>query len=127
MSLDHTTSTPARAIYDDVARRSAAVVIRAYSTSFAWACRLLAEPVRTHVQNVYALVRIADEVVDDPAAATEAVHRGHLLTVLEEETYQALRTGYSTNLVVHAFAGTARAWHDHGRRAGAVRRDRRSA
>ncbi|RPF25647.1 phytoene/squalene synthase family protein [Georgenia muralis] len=109
MSLDHTTSTPARAIYDDVARRSAAVVIRAYSTSFAWACRLLAEPVRTHVRNVYALVRIADEVVDDPAAATEAVHRGHLLTVLEEETYQALRTGYSTNLVVHAFAGTARA------------------
>ncbi|GAA1625113.1 squalene/phytoene synthase family protein [Georgenia ruanii] len=93
--------------YDAVAQTSAAVVIAGYSTSFGWATRLLAEPVRTHVRNVYALVRVADEIVDEPGE-WPADQRAHLLTVLEEETYQALRTGHSANLVVHAFALTAR-------------------
>ena len=51
--------------YDEVAQASAAVVIECYSTSFGWATRLLAEPVRTHVRCIYALVRVADELVDD--------------------------------------------------------------
>lgn len=93
--------------YDAVAQASAAVVIAGYSTSFGWAARLLAEPVRTHVRDVYALVRVADEIVDDPAP-WPAGQRAHLLTVLEEETYQAMSTGHSANLVVHAFALTAR-------------------
>ncbi|KAE8763165.1 phytoene/squalene synthase family protein [Georgenia thermotolerans] len=97
----------AAARYDAVAQASAAVVIAGYSTSFGWATRLLAEPVRTHVRNVYALVRVADEIVDAPGE-WPAEQRAHLLTVLEEETYQALRTGHSANLVVHAFALTAR-------------------
>lgn len=98
------TATP---LYDRVATASAAVVIREYSTSFGWAARLLGEPVRTGVRSIYALVRIADEIVDNPDPMPRA-HRAHLLTVLEEETHQALRTGYSTNLVVHAFALVAR-------------------
>jgi phytoene/squalene synthetase len=97
----------AAARYDAVAQASAAVVIAGYSTSFGWATRLLVEPVRTHVRNVYALVRVADEIVDAPGE-WPADQRGHLLTVLEEETYQALRTGHSANLVVHAFALTGR-------------------
>ncbi|UNX54839.1 squalene/phytoene synthase family protein [Georgenia sp. TF02-10] len=98
----------ARDRYDDAARASAAVVISAYSTSFGWATRLLREPVRTRVRTIYALVRVADEIVDDPDPGWAPTHRAHLLTVLEEETYQALRTGRSANLVVHAFAQTAR-------------------
>ncbi|MFD1506049.1 phytoene/squalene synthase family protein [Georgenia yuyongxinii] len=93
--------------YDAVAHASAAVVIAGYSTSFGWATRLLAEPVRTHVRDVYALVRVADEIVDEPGQ-WPAGQRAHVLTVLEEETYQAMRTGHSANLVVHAFALTAR-------------------
>lgn len=98
----------AGAQYDAVASRSAAVVIRAYSTSFGWACRLLARREREHVRNVYALVRIADEIVDDPQPTWRAEHRAALLDALETETARAVSSGRSANLVVHAFARTAR-------------------
>lgn len=96
--------------YDDVAQRAAAVVIGRYSTSFGAASRLLAPPLRRHVRNIYALVRVADEAVDgvgaghglDDAAVLAA------LDELEAQTEAALRSGYSANVVVHAFAVTAR-------------------
>ncbi|MFI2105277.1 squalene/phytoene synthase family protein [Isoptericola sp. NPDC019693] len=94
--------------YDAVAVRSAAVVVRAYSTSFGWACRLLGDDVRDHVRGVYALVRVADEIVDDPRPGLSATERGALLTELEHEVGRARERGRSSNLVVHAFAGTAR-------------------
>ena len=106
--------TPApgrRSLYDDVAEQTASVVIRRYSTSFGLASRLLSAPVRRHIENVYALVRLADEIVDGAAAESgldAAAVRG-LLDELEAETERALATGYSTNLVVHAFGLTARA------------------
>jgi phytoene/squalene synthetase len=97
------------ATYGAVAEQSAALVIRSYSTSFGLASRLLAEPVRTHVRNVYALVRIADEIVDSPDPDLGPDVRADLLTTLHVETERAMRQGHSSNLVVHAFAGTARA------------------
>jgi 15-cis-phytoene synthase len=57
---------------------------------------------------VYALVRLADEIVDGPYSSVDAERSARLLDDLEEETRTARRTGYSTNLVVHAFALTAR-------------------
>ncbi|MCY1159728.1 MAG: phytoene/squalene synthase family protein [Citricoccus sp.] len=94
--------------YDDVAQASAAQVIAGYSTSFGWATRLLAQPVRTHVRNIYALVRVADEIVDDPDPALTPAWRREQLDELEAETYRALDSTRSSNLVVHAFALTAR-------------------
>lgn len=94
-----------RILYDRAAQDSAAVVIRRYSTSFGWAARLLAPSIRRHVRNIYALVRVADEVVDGPFAADQ---RAAALDSLEQEVHAALRDGCSTNLVVHAFALTAR-------------------
>ncbi|MGD6979347.1 MULTISPECIES: phytoene/squalene synthase family protein [Citricoccus] len=94
--------------YDDVAQASAAQVIAGYSTSFGWATRLLARPVRTHVRNIYALVRVADEIVDDPDPALTPAWRREQLDELEAETYRALDSTRSSNLVVHAFALTAR-------------------
>jgi phytoene synthase len=99
---------PAGATYDVVAGQSAAVVIRHYSTSFGLASRLLAEPVRRHVRNIYALVRIADEIVDSPDFALTASDRAEQLGLLHDDTRRAMRHGHSSNLVVHAFAGTAR-------------------
>lgn len=96
-------------VYDAVARRTAAAVVDGYSTSFGWACRLLHEPVRTQVRSVYALVRIADEVVDSRAGVANPSWAGDALTALQNETYEAIRSGRSTNLAVHAFALTARA------------------
>ncbi|MGP9539995.1 phytoene/squalene synthase family protein [Brachybacterium sp. AOP43-C2-M15] len=94
--------------YERVAQQSAGRVIAGYSTSFGWACRLLDEPVRTHIRNLYALVRVADETVDDPDPTLSAEVRARMLEDLAEETAHALRRGRSTNLVVQAFAVTAR-------------------
>lgn len=100
-------SPSAAALYDAVAEESAALVIRRYSTSFAMATRLLGDRVRTDVKNVYALVRIADEVVDVPRPESGTEQRRALLDALEAETLAALERGQSTNLVVHAFVRTA--------------------
>jgi phytoene/squalene synthetase len=94
--------------YDAVAQAAAARVISGYSTSFGLACRLLGPDVRGHVRNVYALVRVADEIVDGPLGAHAPERAGVLLDRLEQEVTDALRDGYSANLVVHAFALTAR-------------------
>ena len=91
------------ALYDTAADDAAAAVIAAYSTSFGMATRLLGPRVRTHVRNIYALVRVADEIVDGPAIEAAA-----LLDALQEETMTAIGRGFSSNLIVHAFARTAR-------------------
>ena len=98
---------PARTLYDHVAEGSAAAVIRQYSSSFGLASRLLAEPMRTQIRNFYALVRIADEIVDNPDPTLGREPRARMLAWLHEDVRHALRTGYSANLVVHAFARTA--------------------
>ena len=97
-------------LYDRVADETAGVVIRRYSTSFGLAARLLDPAVRQHVENIYALVRVADEIVDGGVAEAglDAVHAAHYLDEFEVETNAALQSGYSTNLIVHAFARTAR-------------------
>lgn len=96
------------AVYDAVATRSAGAVIDGYSTSFGWACRLLGRDVRDDIRAVYALVRVADEVVDDVQADLSTAEREALLTELEQQVADAVKRGRSTNLVVHAFASTAR-------------------
>lgn len=98
------------ALYNRTARDAAAVVIAGYSTSFGMACRLLGTRVRPHVRNVYALVRVADEIVDGPAADAGLTPQNErrILDALETETLAAIEHGFSANLVVHAFAATAR-------------------
>ncbi len=96
--------------YNAAAGAAAATVIGQYSTSFGLATRMLGPSVRCDVTNIYALVRIADEIVDGAAAGAgvDVDAQAELLAGLERETMTALGSGYSTNLVVHAFADTAR-------------------
>lgn len=110
MSMRRADAASSLATYSACAQRSSARVIRQYSTSFAMASRLLHAAVRPHVENIYGLVRVADEIVDG-AAAEAGLGRDEqreLLDRLEDDTERAIRSGYSTNLVVHAFATTAR-------------------
>lgn len=98
-------------LYTRAAEAASAQVIDAYSTSFGWATKLLGRSVRQPIRNIYALVRVADEIVD--GAAAEAAARGGVVNAadalnrFEADTYQALADGFSTNLVIHAFALTA--------------------
>lgn len=98
------------ALYSRTADAAAAAVIQRYSTSFALACRLLGPRPRPHVRNIYALVRVADEIVDGPAhdAGLSPEKERALLDGLENEVMDAIASGFSANLVVHAFARTAR-------------------
>ncbi|HEY0258591.1 MAG TPA: squalene/phytoene synthase family protein [Lacisediminihabitans sp.] len=98
------------ALYSRAAQKSSAGIIREYSTSFGMASRLLGRRIRPHIENIYGLVRIADEIVDGAAAEAGADLRTQraLLDALETETGLTVQTGYSTNLIVHSFASTAR-------------------
>jgi len=98
------------ALYSETAHTAAARVITAYSTSFSLATRLLPPATRAMIEDIYALVRVADEVVDGPAheAGLASAECRSTLDALEAETYTALRCGFSANIVVHAFATTAR-------------------
>lgn len=98
-------------LYSAVAQKSASLVIRDYSTSFGLASRILERESRQHIDNIYALVRLADEVVDGVAveAGLDNSQVRRALDDLERDTYQAMESGYSTNLIVHAFALSARA------------------
>ncbi|WP_435746459.1 phytoene/squalene synthase family protein [Microbacterium sp. PMB16] len=85
-------------------------VIRSYSTSFGLATRLLGQRHRQHVRNIYAMVRIADEIVDGVAAEAglDASAQSEALASYIAETHRSMRSGYSSDLVLHAFARTAR-------------------
>lgn len=97
-------------LYTKAAEETASGVIRLYSTSFGLASKLLEPASRRHIENIYSLVRLADEVVDGVAeeAGVDHAEARVLLDRLESDTERALETGYSTNLIVHAFAHTAR-------------------
>ena len=114
MDIQDTTKVPTGlSLYTMAAQRAAREVIYSYSTSFGLATRLLGKNFQGHVENIYALVRVADEIVDGSAAQarelSKQVDPEQLLAEFEAETYRAMETGYSTNLIIHAFAQTARA------------------
>lgn len=100
-SLTHFTRT---------AERAANQVISAYSTSFGLACKLLGSRHRQHVRNIYALVRVADELVDGVTAEAGLSYQEQCdaLTHFIAETHRAVKLGYSSDLIIHAFAQTAR-------------------
>jgi phytoene synthase len=104
------TQTTGIDLYNKVAHDSASVVIGEYSTSFGWATSLLPEGIRGQIKDIYALVRVADEIVDGSAAGSNGAQKVNVrkqLDALEGEVYAAMKVGFSTNLIVHAFALTA--------------------
>jgi phytoene/squalene synthetase len=98
--------------YTRAAEAACNQVIAQYSTSFGWATKLLSRSVRQPVRNIYALVRVADEIVDGAAAqarlAGGRIDPAAALDHYEESVYQALTDAFATDLVIHAFAATAR-------------------
>jgi 15-cis-phytoene synthase len=77
---------------------------RSYSTSFSMASSLFPKRMQPHIFAIYGLVRIADEIVDTYRGKDAA----RALETLEKMTYDALTSGYSTNITLQAFQMTAR-------------------
>ncbi|MEJ5998473.1 phytoene/squalene synthase family protein [Corynebacterium sp. H130] len=90
--------------------RSAEAVIASYSTSFSLASSLLGPETRAHIKNLYAVVRIADEIVDGVAAEAglSPEQIAQALSDFEAATFQAIDLQFSSNPALHAFARTAR-------------------
>lgn len=97
-------------LYTRTAHAAARTVIGRYSTSFSWACRTLPAQARGDIAAIYAMVRVADEIVDGPAAAAglEPVQVRAALDAYETACEDAMATGFSADLVLHAFADVAR-------------------
>ena len=88
----------------DLCRR----VQKAHSKTYHFSTRLLPPEVRPHVYALYAFMRYADEIVDNPGAKSlEEQHAA--LNDFEHETIAAVMGDGTTNPVLHAYANTVRA------------------
>ena len=109
MDRTDTTSVPTGIkLYTLAAHRASKEVIYSYSTSFGAATKLLPKNLRHHIENVYAMVRVADEIVDGSALEAGVKDPEAELNAFEAETYKAMATGFSTNPILHSFAISAR-------------------
>lgn len=75
-----------------------------YSTSFSLGIKLFKPELREPIYNIYGFVRIADEIVDTFLDFDKA----ELMKNFREETFKAIRTGISTNPILHSFQKTVR-------------------
>lgn len=91
-------------LYTKTSYEAARLLTLRYSTSFGQSSKLFAPQIRDHIYAIYGLVRIADEIVDTYKGKDAA----KLLKDFEAETFAALRSGYSTNPIIHAFVTTAK-------------------
>jgi 15-cis-phytoene synthase len=90
-------------LYTVTSRAVSRQITERYSTSFGWSVRLIDISLRDDIYAIYGLVRIADEIVDSYVGSDA----GLLLDSLEEEVFNSIDRGYSTNPIVHSFQATA--------------------
>lgn len=89
--------------YDIASERTSKTVTETFSTSFSSAITLFASDIQQDIYNIYGLARVADEVVD----TYQGKGAEEMLNSLRAEVYQAIKLGFSHNIIVHAFALTA--------------------
>jgi phytoene/squalene synthetase len=93
-----------KALFDQTSERISQVVTRKYSTSFSLAVNLLVPKIRKDIYNIYAFVRLADEIVD----SFHGFEKERLLDKFEEDYYEAFEDGISLNPVLNAFQYTVK-------------------
>ncbi len=91
-------------LYDNLSNDISKLLTTRYSSSFSVSSLFFSRPIRQHIYSIYGLVRVADEIVDTYTGSDKL----GLLNDLEDETYAAIRRGYSANPVVHSYVNTAR-------------------
>lgn len=96
--------------YDKACIKAAHEIINFYSTSFSLATRLLRGQVREDVRNLYAMVRIADEIVDGSAegAGVNPHDIAQQLDAYEAAVLAAPAQRFHVDPVLHAWALSAR-------------------
>ncbi|GAB3941981.1 phytoene/squalene synthase family protein [Corynebacterium tapiri] len=97
-------------LFNAASHRAAAGIIGEYSSSFSLATALLHPSIRADIRNLYAMVRIADEIVDG-AAAGAGLHPTEIAAVLddyEQAVLSAPQRHFDPNPVLHAYGRSAR-------------------
>lgn len=74
-------------------------ITHAYSTSFSLGIKAFAPEYRDAIYAIYSFVRLADEIVD----SFHGFDKESLLLKFREDTYDAIKSGISTNPVIHTF------------------------
>lgn len=90
--------------------RRCAELTRRHGTTYFWGAAILPKPQRRHVHAVYALCRLADDIVDAPGATTgeHAVETERALRAFQRDFRSAVETGGSDDPVLAAVAATVR-------------------
>ncbi|WP_062077269.1 phytoene/squalene synthase family protein [Demequina globuliformis] len=101
----HHSNETSLALFDEASQAAAGQVIGSYSTSFGMGAKLLPPRMRTHIASIYAMVRIADEIVD----TYQGADAGDVLDRFEAEVHRAMAGRFSADVIAHAFGLTARA------------------
>ncbi|MCS4490564.1 phytoene/squalene synthase family protein [Corynebacterium sp. ES2794-CONJ1] len=96
--------------YDNASSAASREIISSYSTSFSLATKLLAPRVRRDIAHLYAMVRIADEIVDGTAgeAQLSTADVSAELDAYEQRVLLAPRQRFHTDPVLHAYGQSAR-------------------
>jgi 15-cis-phytoene synthase len=91
-------------LYNHVTFKISRLVTQAYSTSFAMATMMFEKEVREAIYNIYGFVRFSDEIVD----SFHFFDKEYLLKRFEADTFEAIKSGISTNPVLNSFQITVK-------------------
>lgn len=86
-------------LYDSTMLECSRLITQRYSTSFSLGISVLDKRFHLPICGIYGFVRLADEIVDTFHEQDKEL----LLNQFEGETFEAIRLGFSTNPVLHAF------------------------
>jgi phytoene/squalene synthetase len=91
-------------LYNSVTYQISKLITKEYSTSFSTSVGFLKKEKQIAIYNIYGFVRFADEIVD----TYDGKDKKLLLESFENQYHQGVRSGISTNPVIHSFLLTAK-------------------
>lgn len=91
-----------KALFDTVSYNCSKLVTKTYSTSFSLATKLLYQPTRNDIYNIYGFVRFADEIVD----SFHDYDKEELFNLFSNDLELALKNKISLNPILNAFQYT---------------------
>ncbi len=94
-------------LYKSTSYKISKLITRSYSTSFSLGISAFAPSYRDAIYGIYGFVRLADEIVD----TFHEYDQAELMKNFRKETEDALKTGLSTNPVLHAFVQTVKEYN----------------
>lgn len=91
-------------LFNEISFKTSRLITHKYSTSFSLATRLFDSETREAIYSIYGFVRVADEIVD----TFHGYDKAYLLEKFENDYYDAVNLGISTNPVLQSFQTTVK-------------------